>query len=218
MESENFLIQKPQAMDETHPDWHDKYCWQFDDHELLVQGTDQAQALTKTFLIKDSMPDKLEAIMSDDCQTTNEIDSFVEKTIKTSTIFDAEQKKLPKLRDPTRPAWNFPRVYGITHVRKASNLSRKMLQMCEVICGKDMIKDRQIIDDAIIQVPIDTDSITMLLNMKVDLMIASKKSPSVLTNDISIDGLSLPDLHPMKPTVGLQKKNIYKPIDMYRKY
>ncbi|KAF7998248.1 hypothetical protein HCN44_009646 [Aphidius gifuensis] len=215
LETENFLIQRPQAMDKTHPDWHDKYCWQFDDHELLVQGTDQAQLLTKTILIKDSMPDKLETIMSNDCQTTNVIDSFVEKTIKTSTIFDAEQKKLPKLKDPTRPAWNFPRVYGITHVKKASNLSRKMLQMCEVMCGKNMIKERQIIDDATIQVPIVKDSITMLLNMKIDLMIASKKSPSVLTDDISIDGLSLPDLRPMAPTVGLQRKNIYQSIDMY---
>ena len=33
-------------------------------------------------------------------------------------IYDAQQVKLSKLKDPDRPAWVFPRVYGITSTRK----------------------------------------------------------------------------------------------------
>lgn len=40
------------------------------------------------------------------------------RIIYTSNIFDAHQEKLPKRKDPTRPAWVFPRDYGITNCRK----------------------------------------------------------------------------------------------------
>lgn len=40
------------------------------------------------------------------------------RCILKSHMFDAMQVKLPKIRDPERPAWNFPRVYGITDKRR----------------------------------------------------------------------------------------------------
>lgn len=40
------------------------------------------------------------------------------RIIYTSNVFDAHQEKLPKRKDPARPAWVFPRSFGITNCRK----------------------------------------------------------------------------------------------------
>lgn len=47
-----------------------------------------------------------------------DIDSEVIKRVKLACMYDATQQKLPVRKDPLRPAWNFPRDYGITDVRK----------------------------------------------------------------------------------------------------
>lgn len=50
-------------------------------------------------------------------KSTKHLDEKLKAIILASHVFDAEQKKLPKLKDPNRPAWNFPRVLGITQPR-----------------------------------------------------------------------------------------------------
>ena len=39
-------------------------------------------------------------------------------------MFDAMQVKLPKIRDPQRPAWNFPQIYGIVDKRRKQNAKK----------------------------------------------------------------------------------------------
>lgn len=210
---EKFLFKLPQAMNETHPDWKDEACWNISDTELLIQGVEQAQVITKTIMVKEGMPERLEALTE---KTTDDINKVLERTILSSNIFDAEQRKLPIVKDPLRPAWNFPRDYGITAVRKSSNLSQRMIQICESICGPDLIRERQFVDNGIVQVTIKKDGKLLLLNMNIDLMIASSKRLSPI-DDVIDESMKLPTLHPMYPTIGLLKKNIYKSHNMYRK-
>lgn len=42
----------------------------------------------------------------------------VKKAILSANVFDCEQKKLPKIKDAERPAYNFPRILGITDRRR----------------------------------------------------------------------------------------------------
>lgn len=42
----------------------------------------------------------------------------VKKAILSANVFDCEQQKLPKINDPVRPAYNFPRILGITDRRR----------------------------------------------------------------------------------------------------
>lgn len=46
------------------------------------------------------------------------VNTNVQSAIMTSHVFDAQQEKLAKIKDPKRPAFNFPRVYGITDFRR----------------------------------------------------------------------------------------------------
>lgn len=103
---------KPIAYDETHPDWHDRPVLSYKDNNILLEGLNQAKILTKSIELKEGLPERI--VLKD---ISKKIDNRVKNIILSSCLFDAEQQKLPKLKDPERPAWNFPRVYGITQNR-----------------------------------------------------------------------------------------------------
>lgn len=97
---------------EQHPNWHDRICHTYKDNNVLLEGLEQAKVLTKTVQIGEGLPEQLTLKNS-----SKEIDNKVKRVIMHSHLFDAEQKKLPKIKDPMRPAFNFPRVYGISESR-----------------------------------------------------------------------------------------------------
>lgn len=80
---------------------------------MLLLGLDQAKVLTKTVEIQKELPNKLR----NPSDVTQEINNHVKDIILSSHVFDAEQQKLPIVKDPLRPAWVFPRTYGITYSR-----------------------------------------------------------------------------------------------------
>lgn len=100
-------------LDETHPNWHDKACHVIDDTNVLVEGADQAQVLLKTIHIE-GLPESYQ-VKSEINKNAKEI---AKQIIISSQLFDAQQEKLPIVKDPSRPAWNFARDYGILHSRR----------------------------------------------------------------------------------------------------
>lgn len=78
----------------------------------MLEGLNQAKVITKSVELQEGLPDKLVIGNS-----SVELDRRVKKIILNSHLFDAEQQKLPKRKDPERPAWNFPRDYGVTDHR-----------------------------------------------------------------------------------------------------
>lgn len=66
----------PPKKDENHPDWHEVPCLKHEDTDLLLQGTDQAQIITKTLLINNALPEKIEALIKD---TDDEVDKAVQR-------------------------------------------------------------------------------------------------------------------------------------------
>lgn len=83
---------------------------------VLLDGLQQAQVLTKTIEIK-GLPKSIEESLAK-IQLPSNVDRNVHQLILASHVLDAEQVKLPKVKLPDRPAFNLPRDYGISHQRK----------------------------------------------------------------------------------------------------
>ena len=103
-------------MDENHPDYKQRPCYTLHHSRVLLEGISQAQVLTKTIIAEDKLPSKIEELAN--IPAPKGIHENVKKAILSANVFDCEQKKLPKIKDPNRPAYNFPRILGITDRRR----------------------------------------------------------------------------------------------------
>ncbi|XP_011687044.1 PREDICTED: 39S ribosomal protein L37, mitochondrial [Wasmannia auropunctata] len=206
------LIPNPPAFDETHPDWKARTCSVFKDHNILQEGFCQAQILTNTVCLPNSSSNYIQDLYSD---LPEHVDDIVKRIIYTSNIFDAHQEQLPKRKDPERPAWVFPRDFGITNCRKMRNLSRKFLQLCESLSGPDVARKRCALYDGITNLNFDKelDLIQFTLRSDVTIMSANPLKPIESSNsDMEID---IPNIYPMHYTIGLDTTNFYKTGDVY---
>lgn len=201
------------VFDKTHPDWKAQACLVFKDHNVLQEGLYQAQLLTNTV----SLPD---GYLSSDIEDSlpelpEHIDDIVERAIYTSHIFDAHQEKLSIRKDPARPAWVFPRDYGITSARKMKNMSRRFLQLCELLSGPDIAQKRCIIYDGITKLNLEKDSDFMQFTLRSDVMVTSASPLKPIKDSINNVEIDLPSIHPMHYTISLDKTYFYKTEDIY---
>lgn len=108
--------EEPLPLDENHPNYKAKPCYTLRNTNVLLEGISQAQVLTKTIIAEDKLPPKIEELAQ--VEAPKAIHENVKKAILSANVFDCEQKKLPKIKDPQRPAYNFPRILGITDRRR----------------------------------------------------------------------------------------------------
>ncbi|KAH0539876.1 39S ribosomal protein L37, mitochondrial [Cotesia glomerata] len=198
--------------DENHPDWKERPCFKLNTNDLLVMGTDQAQVLTKTLLVKEGLPDQIEGLIKDN---SKEVDNIVKRIIQTSNIFDAHQEKLPVKKDPARPAWNFPRDYGLTDIRKSRNLAQSMIHLCELLCGPSIVGKRQLVHNGEVQVPLEKDGDLLMFNMTVDFMVTATKglTPIEITEDLK--DKTIPEIYPLSPIIYFPEEHFYEPVHLY---
>ncbi|KAI4498174.1 hypothetical protein M0802_006660 [Mischocyttarus mexicanus] len=199
-------------LDNTHPDWKDRACLTYKDHNVLQNGLPQAQLLLKTILIKNDLPQQ---IKENETDISEDIHRLVERSIYTSNIFDAHQELLPKRKDPERPAWNFPRYYGVTDIRKTHNLFNKLLQICECVCGPEIVQTRSVFHNGVSCISIEKGSNLLQFKSTFDLALVSKEPLKMIDNQNAYKELDFPDIYPFYPTVSLEKTNIYKTEDLY---
>lgn len=107
--------ERPIPLDSSHPNWHSKVCHSISDTNVVVGGLPQAQVLTNSIEIP-TFPKKIEDAIANQ-ELPSSIDKNVKHAILSSHVYDAEQVKLPKVRNPDRPNFNLPRTYGISHER-----------------------------------------------------------------------------------------------------
>lgn len=207
-----FLKPREITFDETHPDWKAQACLVFKDHNVLQEGFSQAQLLTNTVCLPNSSANYIQNSFPD---LPEHVDDIVKRIIYTSNIFDAHQEKLPKRKDPERPAWVFPRDFGITNCRKMQNLSRKFLQLCEILSGPDIAQKRCIFYDGITKLNLDKESDFIQFTLRSDVMVMSTNSLKPLESSNSNMEIDLPNIYPMHHTIGLDQTNVYKTEDMY---
>lgn len=72
--------------------------------------------LTKTIIAEDQLPQRIEVLA--ELPAPKAVHEGVKKAILSANVFDCEQEKLPKIKDPERPAYNFTRILGITDRRR----------------------------------------------------------------------------------------------------
>lgn len=205
-------FQQKIVFDETHPDWKAQACLIFKDHNVLQEGFRQAQILTNTVCLPDSFSNY---IQDPSLELPEYIDDILKRIIYTSNIFDAHQERLPRRKDPARPAWVFPRDYGITNCRKMRNLSRKMLQLCESLSGPDIAKKRCILYDGITKLNLEKESDLIQFTLRSDVMVMSASPLKPLESSNCNVEIDLPNIYPMHYTISLDQTNFYKSEDIY---
>ncbi|XP_074109007.1 mitochondrial ribosomal protein L37 [Cotesia typhae] len=209
---EHSTIGYREIKNENHPDWKEKPCFKLNTNDLLVMGTDQAQVLTKTLLVKEGLPDKIEGLIKDN---SKEVDNIVKRIIRSSNIFDAHQEMLPKKKDPARPAWNFPRDYGLTDIRKSRNLAESMIQLCELLCGPSIVGKRQLVHNGEVQVPLEKDGDLVMFNMTVDFMVTATKGLTPLKIMENLKDKTIPEIYPLSPIIYFPEEHFYEPVHLY---
>nr|CAH7728461.1 unnamed protein product [Callosobruchus chinensis] len=198
---------KPQPLDYTHPDWHDQALLTYKDNNVLVEGLPQAQILTKSVVVQEGLPSCKEV------EVPENVGQLIKTIILNSHILDGEQKKLPIFKDPQRPAWNFPRAYGVTQNRRNKLIVSKLLQLIETV-NADLSNDRYIYRDLWFSLPFQRNSEWIQLSLTADtLLTAATPLPAVTLE--ATDHLNLPSIFPFEPTITLNEENIYKIENIY---
>ncbi|PNF38453.1 hypothetical protein B7P43_G04033 [Cryptotermes secundus] len=209
---------RPIPRDHTHPFYHERICHMYRDHNVLLKGLDQAKILTKTVEIKTGLPVEIENLVGSQCLPDQ--DALVQRCIMKAHVFDAMQVKLPKIHDPQRPAWNFPRVYGITDKRRNDLLSSKLLQLCDFACenSADAVSSRALVQDETVFVPLEKDGDLIQFELTVNFLLNSGIPLPIYANAEEVEGtkvIPLPDLYPIKHTVTLERENIYQTKNIF---
>lgn len=107
------MYTKPPAFDENHPKWKARPCLTYKDDNVLLEGLSQAQVLTNTVVVGEGLPSGVYRLP----ELSREINQLASRAILGAHVFDGEQVKLPKVKDPLRPAFGFRRLYGISDRR-----------------------------------------------------------------------------------------------------
>ncbi|KAF4522968.1 hypothetical protein B566_EDAN009558 [Ephemera danica] len=96
-------LPKAVLLDESHPLYHTRHCYEYQEETALIEGVKQAQVLTNTVEVKEGLPDAIKDIInSNKEQQPENLNDLVQSCILNSHLFDAYQEKLPKIKDPLR--------------------------------------------------------------------------------------------------------------------
>ncbi|XP_067010065.2 large ribosomal subunit protein mL37 isoform X2 [Anabrus simplex] len=193
---------------------HENTCYVYRDHNVLLEGLEQAKLLTKTVEIQNSFPEALQNPPAND--HLPDLDELVQRYVLTSHVFNATQEFLPRIHDPVRPAFNFPRVMGIPDSRSSSLLYMKFLHLSEAIMGKSL--GMSSVNDSFFAVPLEKDGNTLQFEVTADLLLTSSRYLSPIADREAVkeaQNIPLPDLHPIMPVISLEKEEAYEIKDLY---
>ncbi|XP_050428661.1 39S ribosomal protein L37, mitochondrial [Adelges cooleyi] len=193
----------PQKKDHTHPLWNDDPCFVYRDKDVLVHGLDQAKVFTNTVEPDNALPQHVQELYG--AYKIPNQDERVQKIISASVLFDAVQEKLPIKKDKERPAWKYPRDYGVPAKRRNQLLTSRLLQLCESSAGS-MCSSRVIARDVFFKVPIQRNA-NVSLNLNANLLLLSDTPLGSYLDNATGD---LPDIYPFDCKVSLEEYNIYK--------
>ncbi|XP_050521092.1 39S ribosomal protein L37, mitochondrial [Daktulosphaira vitifoliae] len=193
----------PQKNDDTHPLWNDEPCLVFSDHNVLVQGLDQAKVFTNSVEPSSGLPQHLQDLF--EAYKIPNQDDHVKRIINASVMYDSIQEKLPIKKDKERPAWNFPRDYGIPTKRRVHLLASRLVQLCDSSVGS-MCSKKLLTKDVFFKVPLQRNS-NVSLDIRADLLLLSDNPLSPFIENVLG---KLPDIYPLDYKVSLDEKNIYK--------
>ncbi|XP_026470829.1 39S ribosomal protein L37, mitochondrial-like [Ctenocephalides felis] len=208
------IIPKPIAFDETHPNYHERKCHFFRDHNVLLEGVKQSLVVTKSIQLKEnSLPEHLENEISN-TEVPNRVHDLVKRAIFSANVFDTEQEKLPKVTDPLRPAFNFPRRLGISDHRRNFILSSKLLRICEM--SSNIFSERNVLKNAYFSLCLEKDSDLIQFEINAENFVITDKPLKPVVNDVAkTEAIELYNMFPIKSTITMPQENIYELNDVY---
>ncbi|KAG8262659.1 39S ribosomal protein L37, mitochondrial [Homalodisca vitripennis] len=139
---------------------------------------------------------------------------LVPRCIKTTCLYDAEQKKLPVRKDPERPAWNFPRDFGITESRKNRMMCSRLVHLCS-LASPEISRQRHVLHDAPLCASLMWDSDPVMLEVRADMCLVSDKPLNPLVEPVEAEGLEVPELTVSHPLISLEEDNFYELKDVF---
>lgn len=96
-------------------------------------------------------------------------------------------------------------------------MTSKLLNLIETHSKHDLTKERYLLSDLFFSVPFEHSGNLIQFQLTGNnVLVASKPLPPVFKN--STDGLSLPDIFPVKPTITLNLQHFYDLDNIYRKH
>ncbi|KPU79639.1 uncharacterized protein Dana_GF27392 [Drosophila ananassae] len=202
--------ERPIPLDSSHPNWHSKVCHSISDTNVVVGGLPQAQVLTNSIEIP-TFPKKIEDAIANQ-ELPSSIDKNVKHAILSSHVYDAEQVKLPKVRNPDRPNFNLPRTYGISHERINRLLINKLLHESEKLANESVTLQRKWMDNAPFQAFISQDDNLLNFDLSAQKVVVANKAIEAIKG--KFEG-NVPDLYPMKCTISIPKQHIYVNENFY---
>lgn len=200
------VIKKPNP---SSTNWHETPLLTYEDNNVLLEGLKQAKILTNTVEIQSGLPEKY--VIED---ISKELNRRVKKVILGSSVFDAEQQKLPKIKNYARPAFNYPRIYGITQERVFKLLISKLLNQIETSVDHSLVKQRYLADNLYFQFPFQHNEDLVQFQLLGDSVLLSEKPLSPITSNNGNE-TALPDIYPINPTLTLNKTNKYTIENLY---
>lgn len=199
---------------QNHPDFKEIPCFSYGDSNVLVEGLDQAKVLTNTVEVEDDLPARI-LQLKEEKPLSSAVHKIVQKTLYSALVFDAYQEKLPLRYLEGKPKHRLPRDYGITDYRKNYSVGSKLLQLCESISDVD-ISSRAILHDASFKLTIPKDEDLVQFQLRGDrVVMADAPLPIFHDNHQSASSIDLPDLHPLKSTISLEKTHFYNTDEYY---
>lgn len=206
-------LPKPILEDETHPNWKSTICHNVGDNNVLLEGVLQTQHLTKS-LVMDDLPKSLENSLKN-LTIPSAVDKSIQNSILSSHVFDAEQEKLPAVKDPERPRFVFPRTYGITYPRRNRLLISKLIFESEKLAGKSVNSQRKIVNNADFMFTMNKNGKKIQFDLGVETFITSKKAIGAIKEKLDGD---IQELFPIHETISIPQTNIYLEKDYYREF
>ncbi|XP_059610762.1 large ribosomal subunit protein mL37 [Phlebotomus argentipes] len=202
---EHFLgINKSTSMETTKniPTLNLPKMYSYSTDSLLIEGVRQAQVLTKSVSVE-NLPSRYVKFLKN-LTISDTVHEKMEQDILSAHLFDAEQKKTKRIYDPQRPAFNFPRVYGITEERKNILILDKLIRHCErLTTNKAENLQKRIIHEPFLKVNFEKDGKEIGMDLLANLLITSTK-PIAKVAEVSQDHEELPDLFPLNFTSSLK--------------
>ncbi|XP_045776211.1 39S ribosomal protein L37, mitochondrial [Maniola jurtina] len=200
-------------LDENHPDYKQRPCLTLKHTSVLLEGISQAQVLTKTIIAEDKLPHRIEELA--EVSAPKAIHEGVKKAILSANVFDCEQKKLPKIKESERPAFNFPRILGISDRRRNEILTNKLLQLVEKSNDVEVTQNKYVVNEVECHSVFDKEGDLIQFQDVSGILVTSNKPLKHELSESDIPFIEIPDLYPVKHTVTLPPEHFYDENSKY---
>ncbi|CAH2045360.1 unnamed protein product, partial [Iphiclides podalirius] len=205
--------EQPLPLDENHRDYKSKPCMTLTNENVLLEGISQAQVLTKTIIAQHKLPNRIEELAEISVPKT--VHESVKKAILSANVFDCEQQKLPKIKDPLRPAYNFPRILGISDRRRNQIITNKLLQLVEKCSDFELSQTRFVTNDVETKTVFNKEDDLIQFHNISNILVTSEKPLSHDIKERDIPFAEIPDLYPIKHTITLPPEHFYEQTSIY---